>query len=786
MSRFKFCPDLFLEAIELNRFADFMDQQGFRKNILENSMTFGLIKNQRLDPDFLNAKVERDLDTTVGQKTIKIREAKGIDADGNFIYLPETNGIPVPADGAWYWIKLRYQPVAEEQGTVSLAINGDLVGVGTRFTSTLRGLPNFPSRISFPGSKYNKQEYDVLEVIDDLHAKVAHPATTTTGIAEFVVEENLKYRVVGTFTPGAAIPNANKYPFQYDGATYSLERELQQNQVPGVYNAGREFYIARVKAEGGNVIIQDKRLEYWRTQADYNAVAMDFQENPLIGVESIKWQHPTTPANKNQVQIAWGMRTQNWSVDTSFNMLTLLGGATGGIYKSTEDFTNGDFNGWRVYFPNGNYRRVISSVKQGQAINLQLDVLDVNDVSADGGETFFTGQYMLVVPDCEHVIIKCSPDPNDNMGNVEVEYSFPVNTLYGVCEVDAYKDPVCNYLITYRYHTGKGYTPYTVLPSDTVHGFLTEASFSNGGLLKPADSRVFQTYASSETSGFIPVRTAAYSYSHFVGKMDKGDINGVNVISAFTNTQLMQLQVGKEKSYQYITGNITLNDDLYISLSDDGAVEGNRFTIHFDCEALGMGGKNIYIVRNYAGGNPDILKKITAADVWHMLNHDGGIVFNCIYSGNNWCLSANYELQQPFLIAATDGVITDLFDAGGWGKVKGYFGYHLCDGREGTPDLRDRFILGAGNSYQAGKTGGAATVTLTIAQMPKHRHGLNASPSQSTNGTGFMVQNGKSNTPPWDGDENGSVSNAMAKVGNNEPHENMPPYYALYYFKKMF
>ena len=40
MSKFKFSPDLFLEAIELNRFADFLDEQGFRKNILENSISF--------------------------------------------------------------------------------------------------------------------------------------------------------------------------------------------------------------------------------------------------------------------------------------------------------------------------------------------------------------------------------------------------------------------------------------------------------------------------------------------------------------------------------------------------------------------------------------------------------------------------------------------------------------------------------------------------------------------------------------------------------------------------
>lgn len=68
-------------------------------------------------------------------------------------------------------------------------------------------------------------------------------------------------------------------------------------------------------------------------------------------------------------------------------------------------------------------------------------------------------------------------------------------------------------------------------------------------------------------------------------------------------------------------------------------------------------------------------------------------------------------------------------------------GWALCDGQNGTPDLRDRFIVGAGGAYATGDTGGASTATtnsagahthpvsvtvnahtLTEAQMPLHRH----------------------------------------------------------------
>ncbi|MGV2388244.1 MAG UNVERIFIED_CONTAM: tail fiber protein [Microcystis novacekii LVE1205-3] len=49
-------------------------------------------------------------------------------------------------------------------------------------------------------------------------------------------------------------------------------------------------------------------------------------------------------------------------------------------------------------------------------------------------------------------------------------------------------------------------------------------------------------------------------------------------------------------------------------------------------------------------------------------------------------------------------------------------GWALCDGRNGTPILRNRFIVGAGSNYGVKTTGGQATVTLTEAQMPPHRH----------------------------------------------------------------
>ena len=42
-------------------------------------------------------------------------------------------------------------------------------------------------------------------------------------------------------------------------------------------------------------------------------------------------------------------------------------------------------------------------------------------------------------------------------------------------------------------------------------------------------------------------------------------------------------------------------------------------------------------------------------------------------------------------------------------------GWALCDGANGTPNLTDRFVLGAGKAYQPGATGGTATATPSVA-----------------------------------------------------------------------
>lgn len=126
-------------------------------------------------------------------------------------------------------------------------------------------------------------------------------------------------------------------------------------------------------------------------------------------------------------------------------------------------------------------------------------------------------------------------------------------------------------------------------------------------------------------------------------------------------------------------------------------------------------------------------------------------------------------------------------------------GWHICDGTNGTEDLRGRFVLGAttevdeeGNTvYPAGETGGEEEVKLTIKQMPKHFHKIYINGEASINKPDEAVNNIKINSDSaqaWDGNgENISLFSAASSsyVGLSEPHPNMPPYLALYYIQKI-
>ena len=116
-------------------------------------------------------------------------------------------------------------------------------------------------------------------------------------------------------------------------------------------------------------------------------------------------------------------------------------------------------------------------------------------------------------------------------------------------------------------------------------------------------------------------------------------------------------------------------------------------------------------------------------------------------------------------------------------------GWLLCDGTNSTPDLRNRFVVGAGSTYAVNATGGTAdaivvshTHTATVTD-PTHTHTVNTVSNQfGVAGGGNNVGVGGTTITTNAASTGITVSNST--TGSSGTNANLPPYYALCYIMK--
>ena len=121
-------------------------------------------------------------------------------------------------------------------------------------------------------------------------------------------------------------------------------------------------------------------------------------------------------------------------------------------------------------------------------------------------------------------------------------------------------------------------------------------------------------------------------------------------------------------------------------------------------------------------------------------------------------------------------------------------GWLLCDGTSSTPDLRNRFVVGAGSTYAVGATGGSANAVVV-----SHTHSVvdtghvhvqtNNAPDVDT---GTLATGGNSSGSQYSGStvsssastQSATTGISIASAGVSGTNANLPPYYALCYIMK--
>ena len=181
------------------------------------------------------------------------------------------------------------------------------------------------------------------------------------------------------------------------------------------------------------------------------------------------------------------------------------------------------------------------------------------------------------------------------------------------------------------------------------------------------------------------------------------------------------------------------------------------------------------------------------------------------------------NLDQP--VTATPAQINSPVPKGFIGLWSGSIatipsGWVLCDGNNSTPDLRQKFVMGAGNvTNTPGTTGGSSTATLTTANLPAHTHdfsgvtGSGGSHTHSVTDPGHIHSYNVVSVVPGtisyggggpgigatgsttgasttgisivaDGAHTHAFSGTTTSVGSGTAFSILPPYYALAYIMK--
>jgi len=160
----------------------------------------------------------------------------------------------------------------------------------------------------------------------------------------------------------------------------------------------------------------------------------------------------------------------------------------------------------------------------------------------------------------------------------------------------------------------------------------------------------------------------------------------------------------------------------------------------------------------------------------------------------------NLDVAQAVYAVPTGGIIM-------WsGSVASIpVGWLLCNGSSGTPDLRDRFLIGAGSTYGVGGTGGSANAIVvshthpysgtTDGQSVNHNHGdfggLGAFISTGTgagvgfaSGDAYAPTSANNSTSNASNDHTHTFSGTTSSTGSSGTNANLPPYYALAFIMK--
>ena len=411
MSRLKFSSNLFLEVNELQRFNKFLEEDGWKRAMKAISKNFGIVENASNSYFKVTAR-------SGSNSVIVINAGIAFDSNMDAIVMTDDLELSVGNTGSNRWVILSRAVTNEEQGTVSINSDGSLSGIGTEFTKVLRGQPNFPVKIKF-NSTSNNGEYEVVSVTSDTSALLS---------GSFINQSNIKYSVVGTFTPGFQPTEDNKMIYEYD--SYNIE-VVDSEDRPAV--SEDEFILAMISFDvSGSMNVSDERIRYMFNNPYTQSDKSDNSTDPLVSLLStgvVGGIHAVgSAAAEFELIMEHGYtvtRHELLTTSTS-NTFNIISGQSN--FLGTGNIPDGMFRGWLlVNRANMKYALIDNNSNK----SLYISNLDTS-IILDSGNDF------IIVPNCNEIEYEVIVSNNVDRPNIPFYFRSSIWNLYTRAKVHAF------------------------------------------------------------------------------------------------------------------------------------------------------------------------------------------------------------------------------------------------------------------------------------------------------------------------------------------------------------
>lgn len=411
MSRLKFSSNLFLEVNELQRFNKFLEEDGWKRAMKAISKNFGIVENASNSYFKVTARAGSN-------SVIVINAGIAFDSNMDAIVMTDDLELSVGNTGSNRWVILSRAVTNEEQGTVSINSDGSLSGIGTEFTKVLRGQPNFPVKVKFKSTS-NNGEYEVVSVTSDTSALLS---------GSFVNQSNIKYSVVGTFTPGFQPTEDNKMIYEYD--SYNIE-VVDSEDRPAV--SGDEFILAMISFDAsGSMNVSDERIRYMFNNPYTQSDESDNSTDPLVSLLStgvVGGIHAVgSAAAEFELIMEHGYtvtRHELLTTSTS-NTINIISGQSN--FLGTGNIPDGMFRGWLlVNRANMKYALIDDNSNK----SLYISNLDTS-IILDSGNDF------IIVPNCNEIEYEVTVSNNVDRPNIPFYFRSSIWNLYTRAKVHAF------------------------------------------------------------------------------------------------------------------------------------------------------------------------------------------------------------------------------------------------------------------------------------------------------------------------------------------------------------